>query len=733
MNLLFLGTAEDVPYLPRLKPIIGVGHSTRVITQPASTWTEILFYCRKHSITGIFCTQSSFIERVTQENYERKTPSLDTYAGSLISRDGIEVVFLPPLPLMVKADHVPFLISRFVSKLTNPKSWHSSTKFSWEIANEATLPTLYERFSSAFAMALDIETFQENLAVRCIGFCGVWNTPTGIVSHSIVIPLSSEYFLAWCRKFCALPVDKITQNGKYDIAYLMRYNSPPAAWYWDTATIHHCTYCELPKDLESLNAFYVRDARAWKHEGHSGNLEEYYLYNARDTHATLNVFLAWIAAAPAYARNNYLIEFDKNYPCIVAELTGIKLDKAVVATVREEKEKEIAANLSFLRAMTSTPTFNPNSPVQVKNLLKVLGCGDITSTVEQELNKASYRHPLNARILDAILEIRGLRKLVSTYLKEEGMDLNGRVLYALNPHSTDTARLASKEHHFWCGLNIQNIPRGDTIKQCYVADSGFLFGEADYEQAESRDTAYITGDTNLISAVESPRDFHAHNASAFFGVPYEKIVDPDTGKTLDKPLRDLSKRVNHGANYCMGASVLVSTMGLKKIFEAKRLLGLRGIMTAEQIAEHLLSTFGATYPVVKEDYPKHVVYTVNTNRMLVGATGWTRYCFGNTANKRTRNAYVAHGPQSLNACTLNLAWHRVFYNVWLPNHDNFKLCAQIHDSILFQYRKGHEYLIEKVCECMEIPITVKDISGISRTLLVPVDVKSGGSSWSNCK
>jgi hypothetical protein len=384
--------------------------------------------------------------------------------------------------------------------------------------------------------------------------------------------------------------------------------------------------------------------------------------------------------------------------------------------------------------------------------MTVLGCGDIAaeSSDEKHIEKAKFRHPLNVRILDKVLTIRGLRKLISTYLVE-GKELYGtaRILYALNPHATDTGRLASREHHFWCGLQIQNIPRGKEVKSTVVADENFLIAEVDLEQAESRDTAYISGDEALISAVSSERDFHSTNASAFFGREYNTIYDDEKRKTIDKALRDLAKRVNHGANYLMGAAVLVDTMGLVNIYFAQAALKLSKFLQPKQIAEDLLARFHRTYTKLSRVFYPGVVHEVTTTRMLHSTAswiakesselynpelwyeqtgGWTRYCFGNPdKNKSDLNAYVAHVPQSLNAMTLNKAFMHVFYTIALhPVHrKNFKLCAQIHDSILFQFRVGHEYLATQVKNCMEIPLRIKAYDGITREFVVPAAIKAG--------
>ena len=445
-------------------------------------------------------------------------------------------------------------------------------------------------------------------------------------------------------------------------------------------------------------------------------------------------------------------------------MTGLKRDMVRLGEQRTKIKGRITEKSGSLEKLTATRNFNSNSPKQVKELLTILGCGDLESSDEKNLKKAILRHPLNSRILNQILDIRGDRKLVSTYLRSDeditatskrgAKEYNERILYALNPHGTDTGRLASREHHFWCGLRVQNIPRGEDVKRTIKSDPGFLFGECDLEQAESRDTAFISGDAALIRAVSGTHDFHSVNASSFFGVPYASIYSNELKKTLDKSLRDLAKRVNHGANYLMGPDVLIDTMGEDKVLEARRLLNLPRTYSLRQVAEYLLAQFHKTYPALSRTFYPWVVHQVTTTSLLksqatyivspeiesVGYNrlewysqvgGWTRHCFGNPSkNKLDKNAYVAHVPQSLNAMTLNKAYMDVFYNVALKYPRDFKLCAQIHDSILFQYRTGHEHLAEEVKKRMEIPVRIVGCDGITREFVVPAANKIGKEYWS---
>lgn len=767
-NALFLGTFEDKAYVPHLKGMFN-GLNTYVLCEKLELLSHLEMYCEKRNVTKVVSTNTTILKKLLELRGNNKSnPSLSDYQGSLFSHKNLEIVFVSPLKQLFTVSYGKFIASRFISKVTAVESWAEATEFTWDILTPSNIQDIYLRYKNAYAIAVDIETLRQNLAIRCIGYTAVFISSTGaITTHSCVLPMDSVYNLTWMRKFNDLPAQKIFQNGKYDCSYLLRYNASTANWLWDTAHFMHCWYSELPKDLAFLNAFFLRKVVYWKDLAETNDLHEYYRYNALDTWATANVWIQQILTAPDWAKRNYQLEFPLVYPCLLAELTGLKRDPDKLVSARSEADAAESKQLSSLRNKVGAKGFNPGSPVQVKTLLHILGCKDIESTNEKDLAKASLRHPINKLLIDHILEIRGLRKLATTYLrlqsdaKQSGIhageggakELLGRILYALNPHGTDTGRLASREHHFWCGLQIQNIPRGKEVKQTIRAEDGFYLGECDLEQAESRDTANISGDTNLIKAVSGTRDFHSVNASAFFGVPYDSIYDDNAGKTKDKKLRDLAKRVNHGANYNMGPGVLIDTMGLDKIWEAKKLLGLR-YNDPLDVAKYLLAQFHKTYPRIREGYYASVINEIGTTRKLTsrafhhtkfnlrhakGTEGikntaiswiehgdWTRYCFGNPdKNKSDLNSYVAHCPQSLNARTLNEAFLQVFYEIALPNPTTFRLHAQIHDSILFSYRKDATDLPERVRELMEIPVTVRDVSGTYRDFTVPAALKIG--------
>lgn len=736
--LLYVGSEEDREYLGQLKSILGSA-SCFLWLKPATTLTEVRLCCESRKVRGVLFSRQDLLLKLAGEERAK----IDDYAGSLWHMHGIEWLCVFPLVRMIQQNYIPHLQRRFISKLTAPEEWQEVPSFRYTLVTEVNAELVLSTLQRAILVGVDIETSQQPyIHIQCIAYTALLAGPDGsLYTQSFCLPIDSMWAVAWMRKYnWEVQAPKTLQNGKYDCAYLFYYNAPLYNWCFDTATMFHCWYAELPKDLGALAAYGIRSIQFWKNKGSTGNLADRYEYNALDTHWTLLVTVWWLGAAPEWARQNFLQEFPLLFPCHVCEMTGIKRDMKQLEIENAKAKAIIEGKYRSLRTMVGDERFNSNSPVQTKTLLKILGIKDPDSSDEKHLKAAAYLHPLNARVLSLIIDIREARKLLSTYLgvgtNDKGVSLSkefrGRILSAFNPHGTDTGRLASREHHFWTGLQLQNIPVEDgtegkpSVKATLVADDGFALGECDLKQAESRDTGYIIGSETLIAAVTGTRDFHSVNASAFFGRAYETIFDDAKGKTKDKPLRNLSKRTNHGANYNMGPGVLVDTMGLEAIYEAKKLLQLKGYMTPRQIAEELLARFDKTYPELKGVYQPWLIKEVLVKRMLVGATGWTRYCFGNPQkNKSDLNAYVAHCPQSLNAMKLNKGFMRVFYEIWLPHHENFKLLAQIHDSIFFQFRKGHEYLAARVAECMQVPCTVTGLDGKTRTYTVPADVKVG--------
>lgn len=731
--ILFVLGSQDIQYASRLKPLVGTTPVQAITKSSIISTAEVTTYAKTKGIYRIITSHSDFLKLLSQN----PKASISNFAGSLFFVEGCEILIIESPQRLIDTAYAPFVFKRYISKFTDLDLWAAkfTAPFNWHHITDdpdsiAKLKSFADKSDLATLISIDIETIREPLAMQEFGCTFIWADGT---SDSLVITIKSFAQIVYIRQICASAPPKVFQNGKYDLAYLTSWGIIVYNYLWDTATAQHCWLAELPKDLATLGSFYVRQSMYWKDMAASDDQYLRKQYNARDTWTTAIVAINQMLELPSWARDNFMLEFPLLFPCHLVEMQGIKRDESRRQESEYKLTSEISADLTSLQAMVGNAHFNPNSPVQVQSLLKALGCAKLAdrggklSSDEKTLAKAVLMHPLNARVLNKILDIRGKRKMLSTYLVS-GKEFKGQILFSLNPHGTDTGRLASKEHHFWCGLQVQNIPNAQsdpakTVKQTLIAPDGWLLAENDLSKAESWGTGYISGDSNLIEAVNSDKDFHKFNASKFFGVPYDQVT---------KPLRQLAKPVNHGANYNMGPSVLVDTMGTDKIQEARSLLGLPPFWSVIQVAEHLLASFHKTYPGIRQSYYKGAVAEIKLTGKLTSKIksrkAWTRRCFGDPDIKSWLNAYVAHCPQSLNAMNLNEAFMKVFYDLAIhPDHrDNFKLLAQIHDSILYRFKEGmHEFYTEAVRVRMEIPVTIEAYDGKTRTYTCPADIKAG--------
>jgi hypothetical protein len=763
--LLHLGTVNDLPYQQSL---VGLSAGSQLawkarLTTP-DTVAELETQAERANVTGIVCSNQDFLERLLRQQPDFMPPNnkrgltLDDYQGSWLEtpRTKLPVVIINPLENIVTTSYGKQATARFVKKLSEPNRWFKQTAFTWKLATPENLPEYFARWQAAALISIDIETKIgcPDRTINCVGYCAYF--PETHTTECLVIPFTDLYFISWVSKFNNLPASKVMQNGLYDSLYLLRWGCPVHAWLHDTQHMFHSWYSEFPKRLDFITAYCLRKIRYWKDDGKTGTLEAYYRYNAQDCWATTNAYLAMMAECPAYAFRNMVEEFPLVFPALTCEIEGVKVDLDRLAVVKAQKEQEVIMGNVELETALATPGFNVASPPQVKNLFKLLGVGHLPDTAVGSMLKAQASSNFNNRILGDLIAIRKARKLVSTYLVTEKF-WNGRLHYKLNPSQTDTGRLNSTESSFWCGLQIQNIPAGDSIKQCFVSDAGWLLGENDKAQSEARCVGFLSSDESLMALLNSGREYHSWNASAFFGVPYEQIYDEATGKKLNKKLRDLAKRTNHGANYNMGAFMMLSTMGPKMVAEAKRLLKLRGSLT--DVCEFLLGRYSATYPRVKGLWYSEIIKTIQMTKQLVSPLGWTRVFFStpSKANKQALNAAVAHAPQNLSVGIVN----REFYNLWRcqlyggyyasnPHGKDWYLAtpelyrvvdlvhairikAQIHDSIFYQYRESRPDVPELVNQLMTTAVNVKGADGITRQMIIPTDISAGKNRWSDLK
>lgn len=692
---------------------------------------------------------SSLISRVICAH---RDVSHEDMEGSVLTIAGQPVVILPPLRQLATVRYVPFLYERYLSKVLAPRSevwdtWLPEFDYSMITSAPEDRAKILDWMRTGVLMSFDIETGAEagRIDLACFG-----TLSSDGRYHSHVLRIRSLEDVKFLRQALDLPVPKIAQNGAFDFFHTLRWGAIPRNWFYDTMNLHHSWYAELPQNLGFLSAFYLRDTAYWKDLASTDMVK----YNALDAWTTLCVAIVQISKMPDWAKLNYSREHGKIAPLMGMAAEGIRTDRERLESSREEVYRLVEESLAQAQTLVGCPNFNPGSAKQKLALFRLFDktCQATDSAAREKLRTKS---PIIARIIAAINTYSTNAKLASTYMNPNLWE-GDRLVYTFDAAGTESGRLSSRGSHLgfyesvntkgrpqWehYGFQVQNLP--PTVKRYLCADEGYLLCEIDNAQAESRATAYEAQCEPMIRAVEESPDFHSANASAFFGVPFEDIWDTTLGRALNVPLRNLAKRVNHGANYNMMAGVLIATMGETNIYAARDLLGLAPTLTLHQIALHLLISFCRTYPELKG-----IVYTEKYDRLtqaqrvqaLEGSwygriieeartgiirteTGRTRITFRKPwLSKTDLNELVSFKPQSMNADISDIGLIKVWQELQGPD---FRIKAQVHDSLLFQVRENLVSVLIPRAEALLInPIIVH-----GRTMRIPVDSSTPRKYW----
>lgn len=725
MHIALIIAPEDKNYLSRVKRFFA-GHKVTVISRCPATAAEVAMGVQDASgrmvpIDGVVCAQEAFLQKIVQKS---KQVSIDDYAGSFFWRMGKPFVIVDPISQLVTTKMGEFLFERFVSKILKPQLWQSEIPFKYEeIKTKEEFADKLFFADRSIAIAIDIETAKEPLRITICSYSLIYNFEGKLSINNFTFAVDSFERLEWMRKLNATSAPKIFQNGIYDNSWFITYSAPVTNWVFDTMDLLHSWYAESPKKLDFVAAFCVRETAFWKNDSKTGNREDYIRYGCQDVWATSCSFLYLIEHLPDWAWKNYVQKFPLNFPCLLAGLRGWKIDVEKRAQIREEQIPEIEDNRKLLSQIVGNDSFNPGSPIQVKAVLNILSTkGKVLSADKKAVEKVAEQHAINQFVCEAVADYKKAKKVVSSYLDAEL--IHDRFLYTLGPSGTDTSRFNSRGGVFWTGNSIQTIPRGSVVKSIFISDDGFYLAEPDAEQADARCVAYLSGDKNLIATVEDARDYHRVNAEKFFGILYDQITEA---------IRNISKNVNHGTNFNMGAKTLLATMGVKNVIKAKKLLRLPETWSLIKVCEFLLDSYHTQYPDIRGKYYPWLLNQVQATHKYSGPTGLTRFFFGKPwENKHDLNSLIAHTAQSLTGQIINQGWKDLFQLERKTNGD-FKLLAQVHDSIPFQYRIGRLDLACEAAKIMERFIPVKDCQGITRQMKIPIALKAEATRWSELK
>lgn len=696
--------------------------------------------------------------------------TLDAYRGSRLNFP-IPAIVINKLNHIHSIPHGQFLLERDLKKLSQLDSKAPNFSFTM-LDKQEYYPQVLAEMATSILTAYDVETKtfgeiskgtkeedpEKYKAGNTVITCASWACllPSGIIK-TYVLPLVDfdvdhwreegqyEKAIQFLQQANKLATNKVMHNGLYDCTHSIAYHAEPYQYCLDTMAMAHAEYSELPKTLDFVASLHLPYYIQWKDEAEKASKERdikaYWTYNAKDSWHTLLICIEQLRNMPVYAKHNFADKFKLVYPSLYCAFEGFKVDVKRRKELREEASIKLNKSLALLRTYVADPNFNPGSYKQVEKYVYHVFGGvkpkigkSKAGTDEKNLAAVGDQHPLLALLTTNIIEYKGEQKAIGTYFNF--LLKNGRLLWALNPFGAETERMACNSSNFWCGTQVQNIPK--YAKDFLVADDGFLLVEMDNKQSEGRCTAYVAEDLALIKALEDPvYDFYKTLGTLFFQIPYEEVTDFFRNKVL--------KKIVHGTNYMMGAKTFKENIGVQILHETASILGFKLVpkpslkrkeeKTILGFCKELLDKYHVPFPKVREWY-KDIYYEIKTTSKLKSPLGHVRHFFGDIEKDHNMlRSAVAHQPQNLSVSILNIGFWKIYkHMVVKPNKDSgievgdFRLKAQIHDSILAQYRIEKKSICLKTMKrLMDNPVEVK-----GRELRIPVDAKTG-TDWKNCK
>lgn len=428
------------------------------------------------------------------------------------------------------------------------------------IETEEEARRLYDFFRTNKILSLDTETTSTNaIEAELVGLSFAVEERKAFY---VTIPANREEALKIVAIFKPLYEDpeilKVGQNIKYDIEVLRHYGVEVAGPMFDTMIAHYLLQPELRHNMDYMAEVYLgyRTVHIEELIGPRGRNQknmrdlsptDIYEYACEDADITLrlkNVLEPKLDEA-GVARLFHDIEMPLVGVLADMELNGVCLDTEALHETSEVFNKRMTAIEQHIYELAGEQ-FNISSPRQVGDILfgkmKIVDKPKKTKTgqfvtSEEVLQQLRSKSP----IIDEILNYRGLKKLLSTYVDALPKLINprtGRIHTSFNQTVTATGRLSSSDP------NLQNIPvrddDGKEIRKCFIPEPGCLFFSADYSQIELRIMAHLSEDENMIEAFREGFDIHAATAA--------RIWHKDIGEVTPAE-RKKAKQANFGIIY----------------------------------------------------------------------------------------------------------------------------------------------------------------------------------------
>ena len=484
---------------------------------------------------------------------------------------------------------------------------------------------------------------------------------------------------------------KIGQNIKYDLEVLRNYDIELKGKLWDTMIAHYLIQPELRHNMDYMAEVYLNYQTIHIDEliGPKGKNQrsmrdlsptDVYEYAAEDADITLrlkNVLEPKLKEA-GVEQLFYEIEMPLVRVLAEMEMNGVCIDTNSL----QETSKIFTNRLLELEEriyQLAGGQFNIASPKQVGDILfgkmKIIDKPKKTKTGQYVTNEEVLQQLKHkSEIVEDILEYRGLKKLLGTYIDTLPNLINkrtGHIHTSFNQTITATGRLSSSDP------NLQNIPirgeDGKEIRKAFIPEPGCLFFSADYSQIELRVMAHLSGDEHMMEVFREGKDLHAATAATI----YKKDINDVT-----RDERTKSKRANFGIIYG------ITVFGLSERLDISR-----------DESKLLIDGFFQTFPQV-HDY-------MEASKQLARERGYAETVFHrrrylpdiNSRNATVRNfaeRNAINAPiQGSAADIIKVAMIRI-YERFKAENIRSKMILQVHDELNFSVYPDEKERVESI-------------------------------------
>lgn len=403
-------------------------------------------------------------------------------------------------------------------------------------------------------------------------------------AYYVAVPSNQDEAQAMVNIFKPLyeneDIVKVGQNIKYDYMVLRRYGIDLQGPMFDTMLAHYIVQPELRHNMDYMaetllnyKTIHIDELIGQKGKNQKSMRDlspaEICDYAAEDADITLQLRNVLEPQLKEVGGERLFYDIEMPLVKVLAdmELNGVCLDTESLTETRRVFTERMQAYERHAYELAGEE-FNISSPKQVGDILfekmKIIDKAKKTKTgqyvtSEEVLMQLKDRAP----IVEDILNYRGMKKLLSTYVEALPKLINprtGHIHTSFNQAVTATGRLSSSDP------NLQNIPvrddDGKEIRKCFIPEAGCRFFSADYSQIELRIMAHLSGDENMIEAFREGFDIHRATAAKIWKENISDVTDEQRKK---------AKQANFGIIYGITTYGLAQRMGIEN-GEARQLI-----------------------------------------------------------------------------------------------------------------------------------------------------------------